>query len=131
MAVSLKFRKSERLSSLKEIQTLFSEGSSFHSFPFRVVWNYAKTAPGAPARMVISVPKKKFKRAVHRNLIRRRIREAYRQQKEELYLSLEQNQRPLVFMLMYTHSEILSFAELEGKIRSLFQRFKKELDAHK
>ena len=85
---------------------------------------------GQPAQIVISVPKKKFKRAVHRNLIRRRIKESYRLQKQVFYEYLNQESTRLVFMLMYTHDELLETKELEDKISSLILRFKKEVEAN-
>jgi len=122
-----KFRKSERLTSQKEIQTLFSDGRSFHSFPFRVIWRVSDNPGKQAARVVISVPKRKFKRAVDRNLIRRRIREAYRMHKSILYDHLNMLEVNLIYMLMYTHDEIMDFEELEGKISKLLLRFKQEV----
>lgn len=127
MKNTYKFRKSERLTSQKEIQALFTDGQSFHSFPFRIVWKFSDKPGSQPARVVISVPKRKFKRAVDRNLIRRRIKEGYRVHKQILYDHLNQAEMNLVFMLMYTHSEILDFNELEGEISKLLARFKQEV----
>ena len=72
--------KKERLSSKILIERLFSGGSkSFPAFPLRVV--YMPVEPSeqdAAASILISVPKKRFKRAVKRNLVKRQVREAYR-----------------------------------------------------
>lgn len=73
------------------------------------------------------MPKRKFKKAVDRNLIRRRIKEVYRVQKHILYDHLDQAEVKLIFMLMYTHDEIMDFNELEGKISKLLVRFKQEV----
>jgi ribonuclease P protein component len=72
------FGKSERLSGQKLIDTLFSDGKSYVVPPFRIVWFKYEITGVFPVRLLISVSKKKIKKAVDRNLIKRRIREAYR-----------------------------------------------------
>ena len=75
------FPKSERLTQIKIINSLFQKDSSIVSqrfvYPFRVLYRQGPTAANQP-QIVISVPKRKFKKAVDRNLVKRRIREAYR-----------------------------------------------------
>ena len=69
------FPKTEKLTGKKRIEELFRSGSSFYLYPFllRFIAN-----DEAHHRVVISVSKKKVRKAVKRNLIKRRIREAYR-----------------------------------------------------
>ncbi len=55
-------------------------------------------------RIMVSVPKKFFKRAVKRNLLKRRIRESYRRQKNDLKV---QNGVDLLFM--YSTKEVLGY----------------------
>jgi ribonuclease P protein component len=79
--------KNERLSSLKEIDKLFLEGTSFTRYPLRYVWR--ESNPSAyPVRVVFSVSKKKFSKAVDRNRIKRLTREGYRLLKPGLYAAL-------------------------------------------
>ena len=74
----LTFKKEERLNKEKWIQELFEKGSSFLLYPFRVVY-LPHPDPQYPAHQVlISVSTRNFKKAVDRNTIKRRIREAYR-----------------------------------------------------
>jgi ribonuclease P protein component len=75
-------RKVERLSRDTEIQELFQRGSSFHFYPLRVIW-LPSTAP-RPHQVLFSVSKRNFKRAVDRNKLKRRMREAYRLNKNLL-----------------------------------------------
>ena len=72
------FGKFERLCSKNDIQELFTKGSSFYFAPLRVKYLRAE---GDSHRVLISVPKRLFKKAVDRNLVKRRIREAYRRNK--------------------------------------------------
>jgi len=80
-----------------------------------------------PAQIAISVQKRLFKKAVSRNLLKRRIREAYRKQKSDIYVFLKEIDMQIVFMLIYTASDILDYNEIEGKIIVMLQRLKDEL----
>jgi ribonuclease P protein component len=105
--------KEERLSWKRYIDQLFAKGQSFVAFPLRVVYLPVEEDSLAPVSILISVPKKKFKRAVKRNLIKRQIREVYRVRKYTLIDPLvEKNSRMLVAFL-YLDKEIRSFAEME------------------
>jgi len=77
------FKKEERLCNKRLINALYQSGSSFILYPFKVVY-HATDELGVPAQVLISVPKRRFKRAVDRNLLKRRIREAFRLQKNSL-----------------------------------------------
>ena len=83
--------KEERLSWKRHIDLLFAEGRSFISFPLRVVYLPVEEKE-LPSRVAImaSVPKKKFKRANKRNLIKRLIRESYRIHKYDLIDPLQE-----------------------------------------
>jgi ribonuclease P protein component len=63
--------------------------------------------------MAVSVPKRLFKRAVDRNLLKRRIREAYRLNKKELYGLVEQKNLTLHLLIQYQHKEIADFRSIE------------------
>ncbi|WP_223833721.1 ribonuclease P protein component [Pedobacter riviphilus] len=83
------FRKEERLCSRKHLDLLFKNGSSFLLYPFRISYLFVDVPAHVQAQVVINVPKKRYKRAVDRNLLKRRIREAYRLNKQDkLYMPL-------------------------------------------
>ena len=120
------FRKDERLRKKILIAKLFQEGSSFFVYPFRVTW-IPVAIPGAhPAQVLISVPKQVMRKAVHRNKLKRRMREAYRRNKNILYEFLLQNQGSLILCLTYTSKEILPYDLLQEKIIVLLQRLRIE-----
>jgi ribonuclease P protein component len=71
--------KEEKLCSRTKIEQLFADGQSYAQYPLRIVYRiHPKNTPEERPQFFISVPKRKFKRAVKRVWLRRRIREAYR-----------------------------------------------------
>ncbi len=122
------FSKNERLSGQKIIDLLFSEGRSFVLFPYRMIWMEYEFGDAPQIKILITVSKKSFKKAVDRNLIRRRIREAYRKHKTELYDFLGQQKVQCAVVLIYTANTILTFKEIEEKIILLLHRFQTEYE---
>ncbi len=94
------FKKEERLTSKKIIDKLFSEGDSFLSFPLKIVFCKTELPTKSPAQSAFTVGKRNFKLAVHRNLIKRKMRETYRMQKHELYDALKENQLAVFFIFI-------------------------------
>jgi ribonuclease P protein component len=123
------FSKSERLRGKQHFDQLTKEGQSFFAYPFRVVWLPASETQEFPAQLAIAVPKRIFKRAVKRNLIRRRIREAFRKNKNILYDGLQQRNAQVRVLLIYTHREPVLYAEMEDKIILTLRRLLKAYDA--
>ena len=120
------FSKEERLCSVKLIEKLFHNGSSFLLYPFRIIWLQEELSAGNPVQVLISVPKKKFKRAVDRNLLKRRIREIYRLQKSEnLYPFLAEHSVTMILGINYIGNEIGEYAFLEKKFNAAISKLKK------
>lgn len=118
------FRKEERLCSRKHLDLLFKSGSSFLLYPFRVSYLFIDQPADVPAQVVINVPKKRYKRAVDRNLLKRRIREAYRLNKQnQLYLPLPANKGLLLFSIQFVGKDKYAFPFIEKKLIATFKRF--------
>ncbi|MGD0583104.1 MAG: ribonuclease P protein component [Bacteroidales bacterium] len=111
------FRKNERLCNKKAIAELFENGISFYSFPFQIIWIKSPDELTPPARVAISVSKKYFRRAVRRNLIRRRIREAYRRNKYILYEFLGSRNVSIIFIIIFKDKTIPEYTVIEKTIR--------------
>ncbi|UJP66618.1 ribonuclease P protein component [Mongoliitalea daihaiensis] len=121
--MNTKLPKSERLHAQKSIKELFDKGSSFFLYPFKVlVLQIPASEPQAP-QVLFSVSKKKLKKAVQRNLIKRRIRESYRLNKHILTASAGTNQ---LIGLIFVSSEEMSFDTIQGKIIKVLQKINHE-----
>lgn len=115
--------KAERLNSKKAIEALFAgSAQSISAFPLRVVFLPVEPADGAQASILISVPKKRFKRAVKRNRVKRQVREAYRKNKHDLIHWLEQRQTGLHIAFIFIDSELHPTEEIEEKVKNLLVR---------
>ncbi len=120
------FTKKERLCSDALISRLFKSGQSFASYPVRIVWLFVDDDADSPASVLFSIPKKNIKQAVTRNLIRRRMREIYRENKQTLYESLQRTNRKCLLALIYTGSKVQTSAAIEPKIIISLQRLIRE-----
>ena len=135
--MDFRFQRAERLKSEKVISSLFKKGRSFSCYPLRLVYTEidplsikADSTDFSPVQFSLSVSKKKFKRAVDRNLLRRRIRESYRLQKHELYLFLKDHttlsEKQFAFMVIYTAKDALPYADIHKGIRKMITKWKME-----
>lgn len=117
-----KFGKHERLCSEKDIEKLFQQGKSVKQFPFRLLYSIEDDCSIASSKLAISVPKRLFKRAVKRNYLKRRIREAFRLNKNILYKTIISNNLSINMMVIYTHSLKLEYNEIDKAIRKLLDK---------
>ncbi|HJZ40887.1 MAG TPA: ribonuclease P protein component [Bacteroidales bacterium] len=115
------FGKKERLSHRADIERLFNEGRSFSLPPFRVFYIMGTNPDAAPVRILIAVPKKKYKRAVDRNKLKRMIREAYRLNKA--FIAEPVKSQCLHVGFVYTaQGSIPDFTEIESKMKSCLEK---------
>lgn len=92
--------KTERLSGATAVAALLEHGKHFQAGCLRC--KYMPRTEEGPSRIVVSVPKRSFKRAVKRNLLKRRIRESYRRQKSLLTGTWD-------LLIVYTSREVLPY----------------------
>jgi len=118
-----RLRKSERLSSKKQIQALFTDGKSFSVRPFAIRYKKIAEQGLANHQILASVPKRNFKRAVDRNRIKRQIREAYRLNKH----LLKDIEDKYAIAYIYTFKKMVPYKDLENKLIECLSRLQSEL----
>ena len=121
------FKKEEKLSSKKLTQELFSKGSSFYSYPFVIRFLQSPVENQSQHALLISVSKRNFKHAVTRNVIKRKVSEAYRLNKQLLKPLIEKDQ-VLNIGLIFTAKKELNFDLIENKLKLVLKRLIKEAE---
>jgi ribonuclease P protein component len=123
------FKKEERLCNKKLIDELFHKGSSFLCYPFKASWLLVDDAvQTVPAQLLISVSKRRYKHAVDRNLVKRRLREAYRLNKQQhLYELLVDANKKIIISIGYIGKQIESYELFDKKMLKLFKQLSEEL----
>ena len=122
------FKKAERLKSRKIIERIFNrEGHSLVTFPILTVWLETPLNSNFPAQATFSVSKKKFKKAVQRNRIKRLMREAYRLNKSKFYESLSAKEKQVAVMFVYIAKEEMTFEEIESKMKQGLKRLRRNI----
>ncbi len=123
------FHKEERLKSRKVISQLFKEGQSIKSYPLRVVWTEIDPPKNeSPVQFALTVPRRSFPKAYQRNLLRRRIREAYRSNKPWFYKNIPEGSPQYGLMVIYVARETLPFRDIEKATRKWMNVFIKNFE---
>ena len=115
--------KAERLHSKKLINSLFNGGNSksMTVFPLRLI--YMPAPEGPVSQMLISVPKRCFRRANKRNRVKRQVREAYRHNK------LHEGTQPMVLAFIWLDSKLHDSADVSRAVVTLLTRLKERMEA--
>ncbi len=123
MPGSATLHKSERLCSERRIEALFSGGRRGFVHPLKYCWIAAEAAEGdAPVSVMFSVPKKAFKRAWKRNLIKRRIKESYRRRKQALVEKSAASGRRIDIAFICPADEIPDFKTLDHAVERILEQ---------
>jgi ribonuclease P protein component len=117
------FRKPERLVSRLAFEALLKDGQAHLTFPVRMVWKEMTLPTRFPMQVAFSVPKRNFRRAVDRNLIKRLMREAYMKNKGELYSLLEGKGKQFAVLFVYTGRKIPKYQDITSCIQTNLRHF--------
>lgn len=127
--VDFSFQKAERLCSKKIMDKLFQEGKTIFVFPVKIVYLESKLPSDYPVQAAFTVGKRNFKRAVQRNLIKRRMREVYRLNKSKLYDEIGDKQVAVFFI--FTGKTIPEYNQIEIAVKKGMKKLISELKASK
>ena len=121
-----KLKKDEKLCSRTAVNLLFDEGKSLMAFPLRAAYRL-RPRGDHPVQFLISIPKKRIRRAVGRVTLRRRVREAYRLNRRELLQApLEQTGWGVDIAFVYLDSNLAPYSVINEKMVSLLSRIAQE-----
>lgn len=127
----LRLYKYEKLCSKKAIEDLFAaKNNSVKSYPIRLIY-LIEPFNGTPAKFYISVPKRKIRHAVDRVLMRRRIREAYRLNRNIIFDPLKQNSLSVNIAIIYMHDNVSDYALIEEKLKNALSELAKVIENNK
>ena len=121
------FPRQERLKSGKSISLLFSQGEVLDFSPIKALWELFPERKDSTVKVAFSVSKKRFHRAIDRNLLKRRMRESYRRNSQLIDKSAVPRNQTLHIMFIYTKAGILPYGVLEGSVIKVLFRINEKL----
>ena len=110
------FGKEYKLCSKILIDKLFQEGKRYRNFPFSMSYLQGNFQFSAPFQILISVPKRQFKKAHDRNYVKRCIREIIRKNKELITNHQQRDNNKIVLSVIYNFNQVITFVEMEQKL---------------
>lgn len=124
---SFSYNKQEKLKSKKQLDNLFAKGKSFTVFPVKVWYVYAEDQDNI-LKTGVGVSSRNFKKAVHRNRIKRLLREAYRTEKQPLHVYLNSTEKKLAVFLLFLDKTLPAYSLVKEKTKLCMQRLINQLN---
>ena len=123
-------KKQERVCSKNTIDKLFKGGQSrsVSAFPMRVVYLCDESNGKEACQILVSVPKKCFRRAVKRNRVKRQIREAYRLNKHIIAETMKSHEgKTLIMAFIWLDTNLHQTEEITAKVKGVLHRISERL----
>jgi ribonuclease P protein component len=127
MSGTFSYNKFEKLKSRKQIELLFAKGKSISAFPVKVFYLPVDHTPVHPVQVGVGVSARNFKKAVYRNTIKRRMREAYRLHKLPLHEHLAVQQKSVAVFILWIDKQMPTTAALQELMPAVIEKLIKQL----
>jgi ribonuclease P protein component len=121
MEVNQRFPRTESLKQKRVFDALFKGANKSFQHPVMALWKRIPLPENVPAQIGLSVPKKHFKKAVDRNTIKRRLREAYRLNKHIIHAPLLERKEQIAVVFIVLKTDNTSYDILGPKMMLLLR----------
>lgn len=116
------YSRNEKLKKQKLIDQLFQKRKSVNAFPVKAFFAFPEEEQDICLKAGVGTSKRNFKKAVHRNRVKRLLREAWRLNKPELQKVLNDNKQQMIIFLHYSDKELPSLEQVQEKVQLLIQK---------
>lgn len=129
MAKPLSYNKTEKLKSRKLMEQVFAKGKSFSMFPIKVFYLQVTEQLDFPVKVGVGVSSRNFKKAVHRNRIKRLLRESYRINKHPLHDAVKAQNENIAVFLLFLDKQLPSYEIIQAKMPLVIEKLSKAIQS--
>lgn len=120
--------KLEKLKSRKVIEQLFAKPQGyFYQHPIKISWLVTELETKFPVQVAVVVSKRNFAKAIHRNYIKRVLRDAYRNNKHNLYEELKKQNKQMALVVSFTSKNFEQYASVEKGLKACLEKVVNEI----
>ena len=122
------YPRTEKLKSRKLIQQLFAEGKSVTASLVKCFYLVNPPELSETLQTGVGASARNFKKAVHRNRIKRLLREAYRLNNQPLHQKLEEKKIRLALFILFIGKELPTLPVIETAVQTALEKLRKTFE---